>query len=61
MRNHTQLRYLINPLNSVYALVNIAAKPLRRDDSHLLPIGEDARLGASYAQQKRPLLLLLLV
>ena len=61
MRNHTQLRYLINPLNSVYALGNIAAKPLRRDDSHLLPIGEDARLGASYAQQKRPPLLVLVV
>ncbi|HEY9207979.1 phosphoethanolamine transferase [Acidovorax sp.] len=61
MRNHTRLRYLINPLNSVYALGDIASKPLRLDTSTLMPLGRDARLGASYAgQQKPPLLVLVL-
>ena len=61
MRNHTKLRYLINPLNSVYALGNIATKPLRLDTNTLMPLGRDAQLGASYAgQQKPPLLVLVL-
>lgn len=61
MRNHTRLRYLINPLNSVYALANIATKPLRLDTSKLLPLGRDAQLGASYAGQAKPPLLVLVL
>lgn len=61
MRNHTQLRYLINPLNSVYALGNIATRPLRMDTRQILPIGRDVQLGASYAQQARPPLLVLVL
>ena len=44
MRNHTQLRYLINPLNSFYAIGRVAAKPLERDTSRVEPIGQDAHL-----------------
>jgi lipid A ethanolaminephosphotransferase len=62
MRNHTQVRYLINPLNSFYALGRIAAKPFERDTSKTLPIGEDARLlvpaAAAAAPAKPPLLML---
>ncbi len=60
MRNHTHVRYLINPLNSLYALANIAAKPLRKGPMPLTPLGQDAKLGASYAQpaSKAPLLVL---
>lgn len=61
MRNHTQVRYLINPLNSFYALGVIATKPLRRDTSVLLPIGEDARLGSSYGAGAKPPLLVLVL
>ena len=61
MRNHTQVRYLINPLNSFYALGSIAAKPFQRDESRLLPLGTDARLGASYTAQTQPPLLLLVL
>lgn len=61
MRNHTKLRYLINPLNSVYALGHIATKPLRIDTSKLLPLGRDAKLGASYAGQAQPPLLVLVL
>lgn len=62
MRNHTKLRYLTNPLNSVYALGNVATKPLRMDHHTLIPVGRDAHLGASYAGQanKPPLLVLVL-
>ena len=44
MRNHTQLRYLINPLNSFYAVGRVVAQPLERDNSKVEPIGQDARL-----------------
>ncbi len=60
MRNHTQLRYLINPLNSLYALGNLATKPLRKGPMAMVKLGEDAKLGASYAlpANKPPLMLL---
>lgn len=61
MRNYTHVRYLINPLNSFYALGSIAAKPFQRDESALLPLGEDAKLGASYTAQTKPPLLLLVL
>ena len=44
MRNHTQLRYLINPLNSFYAVGDVIAKPLERDAGKIVPIGQDAQL-----------------
>jgi lipid A ethanolaminephosphotransferase len=61
MRNHKDLRYMINPLNSVYAATRLAADQLPRQVRALQPVGEDARLGASYARQQRPPLLLLVV
>jgi lipid A ethanolaminephosphotransferase len=61
MRNYTHVRYLINPLNSFYALGSIAAKPFQRDESILLPLGEDAKLGARYTAQTKPPLLLLVL
>ena len=63
MRNHTQLRYLINPLNSVYALGDIAAHRLNPENHTLQPVGRDAQLGTSYAGQsaaQAPLLVLVL-
>lgn len=61
MRNYTHVRYLINPLNSYYALGAIAAKPFQHDGSTLLPLGEDAKLGARYTAQTKPPLLLLVL
>lgn len=61
MRNHTQVRYLINPLNSFYALASVAARPFQRNESTVLPLGEDATLGASYTTQTKPPLLLLVL
>ena len=61
MRNHPQVRYLINPLNSFYALGSVAASPFQRNESVVLPLGVDAKLGASYATQTKPPLLLLVL
>jgi lipid A ethanolaminephosphotransferase len=60
MRNHTQLRYLVNPLNSYYAIGMVAAKPFQRNNKTLLPIGRDAQITALNAKEKPPLLLLVL-
>jgi len=60
MRNHTQLRYLVNPLNSFYAIGMVAAKPFQRNNQTLLPMGRDAKVAALKQSDKPPLLLLVL-
>jgi lipid A ethanolaminephosphotransferase len=61
MRNHRHVRHLANPLNMVHALGRLAARPLQRDESVLLALGEDAQQGPTYAMQARPPLLVLVV
>ncbi|MCW5669865.1 MAG: phosphoethanolamine--lipid A transferase [Hydrogenophaga sp.] len=61
MRNHKDLRYMVNPLNTVYAGARLAVDQLPRQVRPLQPVGQDAALGASYAQQPRPPLLLLVI
>lgn len=61
MRNHKPLRYMVNPLNSVYALSRVATAPMRRKDSSIHPIGLDARLGNVHSAAARPPLLLLVL
>ncbi len=58
MREHKSLRYLINPLNSIYALGSVAAAPLRPAAREFRRIGEDAHL---VADPTRPTLLVLVV
>ena len=60
MRNHTQLRYLVNPLNSFYAIGMVAAKPFQSNNRTLLPMGRDAQVAALKPTDKPPLLLLVL-
>lgn len=57
MRNHKELRYLVNPLNSVYALGKLAWGTQARSQP-LRPIGLDAQLVARPADVKPPLVLL---
>jgi len=62
MRNHTQLRYQINPLNSVYALLDLTVIPSDRPNGPLQPLGTDAQIShrpASHAERP-PLLVLVL-
>jgi lipid A ethanolaminephosphotransferase len=61
MRNHRQLRYLLNPLNALYAAGQVASAPLRRRDSTTRPIGQDARIAASQPATGRPPLLVLVL
>jgi lipid A ethanolaminephosphotransferase len=62
MRNQKHVRYLLNPLNSLYAIGQIATRPLRHGPQPLQTIGQDATLGASYsAPASKPPLMLLVV
>ncbi|MBA3058132.1 MAG: phosphoethanolamine--lipid A transferase [Gammaproteobacteria bacterium] len=60
LRNHKELRYLINPLNSAYAAGYLAARPFQRDDSIIDPIGLDAHVLARVRPSRAPLVLLVL-
>ena len=44
MRNHKQLRYMANPINSVYAVVRLSVGEAAQATQPLQPVGEDARL-----------------
>ncbi len=61
MRNHTQLRYLLNPLNSIYGLAEAGTLPWRQAQEPFKLLGEDARLGPSYQGQGKPPLVLLVL
>lgn len=61
MRNHKDVRYLINPLNSVYALGRLVTDAVPRAQQPLQAIGTDAKLGPTYAHQTRPPMLILVV
>jgi lipid A ethanolaminephosphotransferase len=60
MRNHTQVRYLINPLNSFYAIGMVATKSKRIESGVLTPLGLDARLVVARPGDKPPLIVLVL-
>ncbi len=61
MRNNIQLRFLINPLNSFYALSDVVLQPFQHSASAIMPLGLDAKLGASYTNQPQSPLLVLVV
>ena len=58
MRNHRTLRFLINPVNSFYALGTLAHEAGARRKGPLLPIGLDAQIAVRAAGSKPPLLML---
>ncbi len=60
MRNHKSMRYLINPLNSFYALADISLRAKARPAGPPLPIGADARINPRAAGARAPLLLLVI-
>jgi lipid A ethanolaminephosphotransferase len=49
VRNHTEIRYLINPLASIVSLANVTLKPLLKHRLEFRAISEDASLGQTYA------------
>lgn len=61
MRNHPHLRYLMNPLASLYSTSVSALRPLFARSRTLVPMTQGAALGASYAAGARPMLFVLVV
>ena len=59
MRNNKSLRYLINPLNSFYALADIGFRANARPAGPPLPIGADARVAPRSPGTRPPLVLLM--
>ncbi|MEK8049678.1 phosphoethanolamine--lipid A transferase [Ideonella sp. DXS22W] len=60
MRNHKHVRYLINPLTTLYSGGWVATEPLRKRDTRLHPVAEDAHLAPAPAGGKPPLIVLVL-
>lgn len=60
MRNHKEVRYLVNPLNSLYAMGQAVAGERAQRVSPLQPLAEDARQGDRFATHKPPLILFVL-
>ena len=58
MRNHKTMRYLINPLNSFYALADIGLQSRAQPAGPPQPIGLDARIVPRTAGTRPPLVLL---
>lgn len=61
MRNHKHVRFLLNPLNSLYAIGQIATRPLRHGPQPLQAIGLDATLEPSFTEGSKPPLLMIVV
>ena len=58
MREHTSMRYLINPLNSFYALGDLALQSQAKPSGPPQPIGLDARIAPRTPGSRPPLLML---
>ena len=60
MRNHRTMRYLINPVNSLYALVDLALQSQARPSGPPQVIGLDARILPRAPGTKPPLMVLVI-
>lgn len=61
MRNHTHVRFLINPLNALWAVANVAAEPLAATPKTLQVVGADARLIPPVGPNVKPPLLVIVL
>ncbi|SFN39242.1 phosphoethanolamine transferase [Variovorax sp. OV329] len=61
MRNHTKLRYMTNPLAPVYSAVMTGKRVIFKHQRKLIPVSGGAALGASYADQAKPPLFVVVV
>jgi len=61
MRNNVHLRYMMNPVASLYSAGAVLARPMFEHRRKLVPITAGTALGASYAGQARPPLFVLVV
>ena len=61
MRNHKSLRFMVNPLNTVYAGVDLTIRQLPKTVQPLKVVGADAALGKAYQDGGPPPLLMLVI
>src|SRR3990167_6600005 len=61
MRNHKQLRYMINPFNSVYAVGRVAVGRTAQAQKPLQPLGTDAQAAATATDPESAPLIVLVV
>jgi lipid A ethanolaminephosphotransferase len=61
MRNNIHLRYMMNPVASLYSAGSVVIKPMFKRSRKLIPITAGTTLGASYAGQARPPMFVLVV
>ncbi len=61
MRNHKQLRYMINPFNSVYAVGRVAVGRTAQAQKPLQPLGTDAQAAATGTDPESAPLIVLVV
>ena len=61
MRNNVHLRYMMNPIASLYSAGSLFIKPLFKRTGKLIPITAGTALGASYAGQTKPPLFVVVV
>ncbi|KQU84112.1 sulfatase [Variovorax sp. Root318D1] len=61
MRNNIHLRYMMNPVASLYSAGSVLIKPMFKRSRKLIPITAGTALGASYAGQARPPMFVLVV
>ncbi|QNP50188.1 phosphoethanolamine--lipid A transferase [Diaphorobacter aerolatus] len=59
MRDHTKIRYLINPFNSLYAFGKSIKGSQSLSASELLPVGQDARVSVADQRNEDPVLFLI--
>ncbi len=61
MRNNVHLRYMMNPIATLYSTGSLVIKPLFKRSGKLIPITAGTALGTSYAAQTKPPLFVLVV
>ena len=61
MRNNVHLRYMMNPVASLYSAGSVVLRPMFKRSRKLIPITAGTALGASYAGQARPPMFVLVV
>lgn len=61
MRNHKELRYLITPAAPLWSLARVLTRDAHAASLPRRPVGADARLGASWAAAKKPVLFVIVV
>ena len=61
MRNHPQVRHLMTPGNAVVSMVSNAWGSSKRVNLPKIPVGADARLGASWSGRAKPVMFVMVV